>query len=51
MAAGVYLGAATNCSNTMLLERAAGGEQSAWDQLVTRYDGFVRSVARSFQLQ
>jgi len=51
MAAGVYLSAATNCSNTMLLERAAGGEQSAWDQLVTRYDGFVRSVARSFRLQ
>jgi RNA polymerase sigma factor (sigma-70 family) len=51
MAAGVYLSAAANCGNTMLLERAAGGEQSAWDQLVTRYDGLVRSVARSFRLQ
>ncbi len=51
MAAGVFLSAAANCSNTILLERAAGGEQSAWDQLVTRYDGLVRSVARSFRLQ
>jgi RNA polymerase sigma factor (sigma-70 family) len=51
MAAGVYLSAAANCSNTMLLERAAGGEQSAWEQLIFRYDGFVRSVARSFRLQ
>src|SRR3954452_16154562 len=48
MGAGVYLSTATNCSNTTLLEQAAAGEQQAWDQLITRYDGLVRSVARSF---
>jgi RNA polymerase sigma factor (sigma-70 family) len=51
MGAGVYLSTATNCSNTTLLEQAAAGEQQAWDQLITRYDGLVRSVARSFRLQ
>jgi RNA polymerase sigma factor (sigma-70 family) len=45
------LSAATICSNPMLLERAAQGEQSAWKELVNKYDGFVRSVAGSFRLQ
>ena len=46
-----YLGAETDCSNTMLLERAAQGDQSAWSQLVNKHDGLVRSVAASFRLQ
>jgi RNA polymerase sigma factor (sigma-70 family) len=46
-----YLSAAATCSNTMLLERAAQGEQCSWNELVNKYDGFVRSVARSFRLQ
>ncbi|MGY1683308.1 RNA polymerase sigma factor [Geodermatophilus sp. SYSU D01176] len=46
-----YLSAVTGCGNAMLLERAAQGEQSAWNELVDKYDAFVRSVAGSFRLQ
>jgi len=46
-----YLSAATGCSNAMLLERAAQGEQSAWNELVNKYGGLVRSVAGSFRMQ
>jgi RNA polymerase sigma factor (sigma-70 family) len=35
----------------MLLERARQGDQFAWQQLLDKYDGLVRSVARSFRLQ
>jgi RNA polymerase sigma factor (sigma-70 family) len=45
------LSALADGSNSTLLDRAAGGDQFAWKQLVDRYDGFVRSVARSFRLQ
>jgi RNA polymerase sigma factor (sigma-70 family) len=46
-----YLSAAINCSNATLLERAAQGEQLAWNQLVNKHDGLVRSVTASFRLQ
>jgi hypothetical protein len=46
-----YLSAVSNCSNTTLVRQAAQGDQSAWTQLVDRYDGVVRSVAGSFRLQ
>src|SRR5688500_13058276 len=46
-----YLSAVSNCSNTTLVQQAAQGDQSAWTQLVDRYDGVVRSVAGSFRLQ
>jgi RNA polymerase sigma factor (sigma-70 family) len=42
--------AAEGCT-TALLERAAQGDQLAWKGLIGRYDGLVRSVARSFHLQ
>jgi RNA polymerase sigma factor (sigma-70 family) len=45
------LSAVSNCSNTTLVQQATQGDQSAWTQLVDRYDGVVRSVARSFRLQ
>jgi len=35
----------------MLLELAAQGDQSAWNELVNKYGGLVRSVAGSFRLQ
>jgi RNA polymerase sigma factor (sigma-70 family) len=43
--------AATDGSTTTLLERAGKGDQLAWRQLIDRYDGLVRWVARSFRLQ
>ena len=46
-----HLGTATELSNSMLLELAGQGDQSAWRQLTDRYDALVRSVARSFRLQ
>lgn len=54
MATQTYLRAAYDvgeCSNTMLLELARQGDQFAWRQLLDKYDGLVRSVARSFRLQ
>jgi RNA polymerase sigma factor (sigma-70 family) len=46
-----HLGTATGLSNSKLLERAGQGDQSAWRQLVDRYDPLVHSVAWSFRLQ
>jgi len=46
-----HLSAANGCTNAMLLELAAQGDQLAWRQLVEKYDGLVRSVAASFRLQ
>jgi len=46
-----YASAASGFSTTMLLERAADGDQLAWGQLVDDYDRLVRSVAGSFRLQ
>src|SRR4051812_15084589 len=46
-----YLGAATGCSNAMLLERAGQGDQLAWKELLDKYDGLLRTVAGSFRLQ
>ena len=54
MATQTYLTAAHDvgeCSNTTLLERARVGDQLAWRRLLDKYDGLVRSVARSFRLQ
>ena len=36
---------------TALLREARGGDRSAWEQIVTRYTGLVRSVAAEFRLQ
>jgi RNA polymerase sigma factor (sigma-70 family) len=36
--------------NAQLLARAAGGDQSAWDLLVDRYNGLLWSIARGFRL-
>ncbi len=46
-----HMAAATGSSTTTLLERAGQGDQSAWRELVDRYDPLVRSVAWSFRLQ
>jgi RNA polymerase sigma factor (sigma-70 family) len=46
-----HLSATTGCSNATLLKQAAQGDQLAWKQLMDRYDGLLRSVARSFRLQ
>jgi RNA polymerase sigma factor (sigma-70 family) len=43
--------AADGCDTTTLLERAMQGDQWAWKGLIEKYDGLVRSVARSFRLQ
>ncbi|MBB3084092.1 RNA polymerase sigma factor [Geodermatophilus sabuli] len=43
--------ATTECDNEALLEQAAEGDQLAWRRLVEKYDGLVKSVARSFRLQ
>jgi RNA polymerase sigma factor (sigma-70 family) len=54
MATQTYLRAAHDvgqCTNTSLLERARNGDQLAWRCLLDKYDGLVRSVARSFRLQ
>jgi RNA polymerase sigma factor (sigma-70 family) len=54
MAAQTYLSAAHavgECSNATLLERAGQSDQLAWQRLLDKYDGLVRSVARSFRLQ
>src|SRR4051794_14089782 len=51
MGARSHLATATGCSVASLLERADQGDQSAWGQLVDRYDPLVRSVAGSFRLQ
>jgi RNA polymerase sigma factor (sigma-70 family) len=42
---------AEECTTTTLLERATQGDQLAWKGLIGKYDGLVRSVARSFHLQ
>jgi len=46
-----HLATVTGSSTTTLLERAGQGDQSAWRELVDRYDPLVRSVAWSFRLQ
>jgi RNA polymerase sigma factor (sigma-70 family) len=51
MEAQIYLSAATGCGNATLLERAAQGDQLAWKELIKKYEGLLRSVARSFRLQ
>src|SRR3954469_12319677 len=43
--------AAEDSDNATLLKRATQGNQLAWRRLTDRYDGFIRSVARSFRLQ
>src|SRR3954453_3495284 len=43
--------AAEDCDNATLLKRATQGNQLAWRRLIDRYDGLIRSVARSFRLQ
>jgi RNA polymerase sigma factor (sigma-70 family) len=51
MGTSTYVSAANGDSNATLLERAAEGDQLSWRHLVEKYDGVVRSVARSFRLQ
>jgi RNA polymerase sigma factor (sigma-70 family) len=51
MGTSTYVSAANGDSNATLLERAAGGDQLSWRHLIDKYDGVVRSVARSFHLQ
>lgn len=38
-------------ANDELLQRAARGDQRAWEEIVERYRGLVASVVRSFRLQ
>jgi RNA polymerase sigma factor (sigma-70 family) len=42
---------AADCNNAALLQRAANDDQSAWKELIDKYDRFVRSVAGSCGLQ
>jgi RNA polymerase sigma factor (sigma-70 family) len=51
MGARSCLATVTGYDVASLLERAGQGDQSAWSQLVDRYDHLVRSVAGSFRLQ
>src|SRR4051812_38796823 len=51
MGTSTYISAANGASNATLLERAAEGDQLSWRRLIDKYDGVVRSVARSFHLQ
>jgi RNA polymerase sigma factor (sigma-70 family) len=46
-----HIAAVTGVSTTTLVERAGQGDQSAWRDMVDRYDPLVRSVAWSFRLQ
>jgi RNA polymerase sigma factor (sigma-70 family) len=46
-----YHSVGNGSSTTTLLKQASEGDQLAWNQLVDRYDGLVRSVAGSFRLQ
>ena len=46
-----HASAASGCSNATLLDQAAHGNQSAWAELIERYERLVHSVARSFGLQ
>jgi RNA polymerase sigma factor (sigma-70 family) len=42
---------AEECDNATLLNRATQGDQLAWKRLINKYDGLIRSVARSFRIQ
>jgi RNA polymerase sigma factor (sigma-70 family) len=43
--------ALVECSNATLLERVRQGDQLAWQRMLDKYEGLVRSVTRSFRLQ